>query len=131
MTCSPKLYANAAGFVQPSRLEGLPLTLLEAAAYGLPVVASDIAPHVEVLESDAPGQRLFRDGDEEDLLRALAPVLADPAAERVGAEALRDRVTDLYSWDTATRELEQLYLELARVPGRRARARLAARAPAA
>ncbi|WP_326559823.1 glycosyltransferase family 4 protein [Micromonospora sp. NBC_01796] len=126
-----ELYANAAGFVQPSRLEGLPLTLLEAAAYGLPVVASDIAPHVEVLESDAPGQRLFRDGDEEDLLRALAPVLADPAAERVGAEALRDRVTDLYSWDTATRELEQLYLELARVPGRRARARLAARAPAA
>ncbi|MEK8106148.1 glycosyltransferase [Micromonospora sp. M12] len=50
-----ELYASAAGFVQPSRLEGLPLTLLEAAAYGLPVVASDIAPHVEVLESDAAG----------------------------------------------------------------------------
>ncbi|MEV4629709.1 glycosyltransferase family 4 protein [Micromonospora sp. NPDC049523] len=126
-----ELYANAAGFVQPSRLEGLPLTLLEAAAYGLPVVASDIAPHVEVLESDAPGRRLFRDGDEDDLLRALAPLLADPAAERAGAEALRDRVTGMYSWDTAARELEQLYLELARVPGRRARARLAARAPAA
>ena len=48
-----ELYTNAAAFVQPSRLEGLPLTLLEAASYGLPLVASDIRPHVELI---SPGR---------------------------------------------------------------------------
>lgn len=109
-----ELYSNAAGFVQPSRLEGLPLTLLEAASYGLPVVASDIAPHVEVLAEEAPGRRLFADGNEDDLVRALGRVIADPAAERVGAGLLRDRVRDEYTWDLATNELEALYLELVR-----------------
>ncbi|WP_405096596.1 glycosyltransferase family 4 protein [Micromonospora sp. NBC_01412] len=108
-----ELYSHAAAFVQPSRLEGLPLTLLEAASYGLPVVASDIEPHVEVLERDAPGRRLFRDGDGDDLLRALATVTADVPAERAGATLLRDRVLAEYNWDTAARDLERLYFELA------------------
>ncbi|MDG4838717.1 glycosyltransferase family 4 protein [Micromonospora sp. WMMD967] len=122
-----ELYANAAGFVQPSRLEGLPLTLLEAAAYGLPVVASDIAPHVEVLESDAAGGRLFRDGDEDDLVRVLTALLGDLAGERAGAKALGDRVTERYSWDTAAHELERLYFSLLPVTRRRSRARPPAR----
>ncbi|MBA2495744.1 MAG: glycosyltransferase family 4 protein, partial [Acidimicrobiia bacterium] len=50
-----ELYANAAVFVLPSRLEGLPLTLLEAASYATPVVASAIAPHVEVVGRPGPG----------------------------------------------------------------------------
>ncbi|MEV1288076.1 glycosyltransferase family 4 protein [Micromonospora sp. NPDC049679] len=108
-----ELYSHAAGFVQPSRLEGLPLTLLEAASYGLPVVASDIPPHLEVVGADGPGRRLFRDGSEDDLVRALGQLTADPEAERVGALALRDRVCDEYTWDGAARELERLYLELA------------------
>lgn len=115
-----ELYSNAAGFVQPSRLEGLPLTLLEAASYGLPVVASDIAPHVEVLIADGPGRRLFREGVADDLVRALEQVAADPAAERAGATALSDRVRDEYTWDTAARELEALYLDLVR-PRQRSR----------
>ncbi len=108
-----ELYTHAAAFVQPSRLEGLPLTLLEAASYGLPLVASDIHPHVELLHTDAPGRRLFRDGDEDDLAAALARVLADPAAERHGAVAYGDRLRAAYTWDAAAREVEQLYLELA------------------
>ncbi len=107
-----ELYSNAAGFVQPSRLEGLPLTLLEAVSYGLPVVASDIDPHVEVLGVDGPGGRLFRDGGEDDLVRALQLLVADPEGERVGAGAVRDRVLGEYCWDSAAAELERLYLEL-------------------
>ncbi|SDZ25030.1 Glycosyltransferase involved in cell wall bisynthesis [Micromonospora pattaloongensis] len=109
-----ELYSHAAGFVQPSRLEGLPLTLLEAASYGLPVLVSDICPHVEVVGADGPGRRLFRDGSEDDLVRALRRFTADLAAERAGAIALRDRVSDEYTWDGAARDLERLYLSLAR-----------------
>lgn len=109
-----ELYSNAAGFVQPSRLEGLPLTLLEAASYGLPVVASDIPPHQEVLRADGPGRRLFRDGVEDDLVRALRLLVADPTGERAGAQTLRDRVAMEYRWDTAAWELDRLYQDLVR-----------------
>ncbi|WP_433527958.1 glycosyltransferase family 4 protein [Micromonospora sp. CA-263727] len=122
-----ELYSHAAGFVQPSRLEGLPLTLLEAASYGLPVVASDISPHVEVLERDGPGRRLFRDGSAEDLARVLSEVLADLPAQRAGARALRDRVRGEYTWDAAAGELERLYLDVVG-PASRRRAERAAKA---
>lgn len=108
-----ELYTNAVAFVQPSRLEGLPLTLLEAGSYGLPLVASDIHPHVELLEADAPGRRLFRDGDEDDLMRALWQVLADTPAERRGGARHGARLRAAYTWDAAARDVERIYLDIA------------------
>ena len=43
------LRAAAAVFVQPSTLEGMTITILEAAVYGRLVVASDIPPHFEIV----------------------------------------------------------------------------------
>ena len=53
-----ELYTNAITFILPSVLEGLPLTLLEAASFGTPIVASDIPPHLEVLGGEGPGHRI-------------------------------------------------------------------------
>ncbi len=103
------LYRNAAAFVLPSFLEGLPLTLLEAVSYGTPVVASAIAPHVEVLGADRPGGRLVAPGDEEQLARVLTQVLASPDDERSGAASLRDDVLHAYDWDAAAEATEELY----------------------
>jgi glycosyltransferase involved in cell wall biosynthesis len=107
-----ELYANAAAFVLPSSLEGLPLTLLEAASYGLPLVTSDIAPNLEVVGHDAPGHRVFHVGDEAGLAAALQRVLGDPSGERAGAEELRRRVVSAYSWDAAAEMTESLYERL-------------------
>ena len=107
------LYRHAAAFVLPSSLEGMPLTLLEAIASGTPVVVSDIPPHLEVVGADAPGHRVFRAGDVQDLRRALNAALADPVAERRGADILRRRVLRDYSWDAAAEATERLYLRLA------------------
>jgi len=110
-----ELYANAAAFVNPSSLEGMPLTLLDAAGSGTPVVASDIAPHLEVLgRRDGPGRRLFRSGDESDLLGALGRALADPVRERFGASALRDEVLAAYQWDQVAEATEAVYEEILR-----------------
>lgn len=104
-----ELYSNAAAFVQPSELEGMPLTLLEAASYGTPVVASDIPPHVELLGAERPGQRLFADGDEDSLLTALQRVLLDPGEERRGAAALRERIVAGHDWAVAAAQTEAVY----------------------
>ena len=104
-----ELYSNAAAFVLPSELEGLPLTLLEAAAAGTPVVASSIPPHLEVIGQDGPGRRLVPPGDEAALARALTGVLGNRARERAGAVALRDRVQRAYRWPDATDTTERVY----------------------
>jgi glycosyltransferase involved in cell wall biosynthesis len=108
-----ELYSNAAAFVLPSLLEGLPLTLLEAASYGCSIVASDIPPHVEVVGASGPGARLFATGDIPALTKAMTEALqAPPDEERAGAAALSARVRATYSWDRATSETEALYAEL-------------------
>jgi glycosyltransferase involved in cell wall biosynthesis len=105
-----ELYSNAAAFVLPSALEGLPLTLLGAASYGIPLLASDIPPHVEVLGHDGPGQRLFPSGDEAALAVALQRILSEPAAEYLGATGTRDRILATYDWDRAAEATESAYL---------------------
>jgi glycosyltransferase involved in cell wall biosynthesis len=112
-----ELYSNAALFVLPSRLEGLPLTLLEAASYRLPLVASDIPPHREIIGDDGPGGRMFPSGDENALAAALTETLEDLDAAFAGARLLGDRVTGDYDWDKATDATEAVY---AAVLGRRA-----------
>ncbi|HWO93363.1 MAG TPA: glycosyltransferase family 4 protein [Dehalococcoidia bacterium] len=103
------LYANAAAFVLPSMLEGLPLTLLEAASHGTPIVASDISPHVEVLGAEGPGRRLSPAGDEEALALTLAQVLGEQDTERRAARCLREQVLRAYSWDDVVEATESVY----------------------
>jgi len=105
-----ELYGGAAAFVNPSSLEGMPLTLLDAAGSGTPVVASDIAPHVEVLgRTDRPGRRLFGSGDDGALVHAVHRALADPVGERAGARALRDEVLASYRWCQVAEATEAVY----------------------
>jgi glycosyltransferase involved in cell wall biosynthesis len=107
-----ELYSNARAFVLPSSLEGMPLTLLEAASYGLPTVVSDIAPHLEVVGGTVPESWVFPSGDEASLTAALESVIARPQASRQFGARLRNDVVARYSWDAAAAATEKLYWEL-------------------
>ncbi|MAS54335.1 MAG: glycosyltransferase family 4 protein [Nocardioides sp.] len=104
-----ELFTNAAGFVQPSALEGLPLTLLEAMGSGLPVVVSDIDPHLEIVGRDRAGARVFRDGDQVGLTDALRKVAEDTATEKASSVAMRDSVLSVYDWSACVDALEGVY----------------------
>jgi glycosyltransferase involved in cell wall biosynthesis len=105
-----ELFTNAMAFVQPSHLEGLPIALLEAIEYGLPVIVSDIGPHLEVVGDDhGPGRRVFPDDNLAGLCDALDAVIADPDAERVGAVDLRREVLEAYDWDTVADRTVEVY----------------------
>ena len=104
-----ELYSNARVFVQPSSLEGMPLTLLEAASYGVPLVASDIPVHREMLGKDQPGGRIFRSGDVGALRAALGRSLEADAVERPCAASLGDRLLSTYSWEATADATEESY----------------------
>jgi glycosyltransferase involved in cell wall biosynthesis len=119
------LYSHARAFINPSLLEGLPLTLLEATSYELPVVLSSIPPHVEVVGEEGPGVHLAAPGSVAGLREALLRAQVDPQAEAAGAADLSRRVLAHYDWDLATDLVEDLYrraVQRRRTPRRPARA---------
>ncbi len=107
-----ELYSNAAVFVLPSALEGLPLTLLEAIGSGSPVIASDLPAHIEVIGQSGPGARLVGVNDGAALTATITEVLGRLDGERVGAAVLRERVMGHYDWDRVTDLLEHAYLDV-------------------
>jgi glycosyltransferase involved in cell wall biosynthesis len=111
-----QLYAGARLFVQASCLEGMPLTVLEAAAHGAPLLTSDIPVHRAVLGEPGPGRRLFRCDSVDDLEHQLRAALsADEADERRAAHEFGEQILHKYSWEDVVDELEELYLHAARV----------------
>lgn len=104
------LYTHAAAFVQPSDVEGLPLTLLEAASYGIPVLASDIAPHREILAGcRCRAHRTFPQGDGAALATELVAMLDD--REDLRRQAAREAATLVapYNWTAAADALVHVY----------------------
>jgi glycosyltransferase involved in cell wall biosynthesis len=65
-------YLRAADFfVSASQAEGLPNTVLEALACGLPVLLSDIEPHKEIVELNSAVGRLYTLGDKSSFINTF------------------------------------------------------------
>jgi glycosyltransferase involved in cell wall biosynthesis len=92
----PDLYANALLYVLPSEVEGLSQTLLEAAAYGCPILASDIEENTKLL-----GQMgaYFEKGNVKDLAEKLEKIIRDGYPFINQVDILRQYVKDNFSWE--------------------------------
>ena len=102
------LFRNARAFVQVSRLEGLPLALLEAASYGRPLLVSGIGPHLEVVDGPGPGRRIVALGDGPALVAALQAAATEPP-DQAGAAALGQSVLRRFDWEGITDTTVELY----------------------
>lgn len=96
--------------VCPSRYEGMSLVPLEAAALGVPVVASD----VEGMRSDLPStsRLLVRPGSTHELAEALAGTLADAAGREEGSRHALAWAESTASAEGACARTSRLYARL-------------------
>lgn len=100
----PHLYANAAVYVSPSRLESFGLTVLEAMASETPVVAADATTTPEVCGDAA---LLFDPDDPAALADALQEVLTDDPLSRSLVAGGLDRVSE-FSWSETAEQTKAL-----------------------
>jgi glycosyltransferase involved in cell wall biosynthesis len=111
-----EVLAAADVFVLPSLWEGLPYVLVEAAALGKPIVASDIDGVREVVRSGETGV-LVPPRDPGGLAAALILLLRDrDLAGQLGERARRD-IPSAFALERMVRETEALYLEVFRNSG--------------
>jgi glycosyltransferase involved in cell wall biosynthesis len=99
-------------YVSASRKEGLPLALLEAMACALPVAATRVPGHVDVVEEGVTGFLAAPD-DDRDLARAMRDLMTEPARRSVMGQAGRLRVEDRFAASRMAAETAALYRSVA------------------
>jgi glycosyltransferase involved in cell wall biosynthesis len=105
-------YRKADVFLFPSRWEGSPKVIMEAAACGLPVIArNDYQP-----ETVVNGETGFLVGGDDELLSRLEELVAHPDLRRKMGHAARVHVQK-FDWDTITRQWEEIFFRLAQREG--------------
>jgi glycosyltransferase involved in cell wall biosynthesis len=93
----------------PSRAESLPYIVLEAAAAGLPLIATAVGGIAEILGPDSVD--LVPSGDPAALARAIGSALRQDAATRAAALRLQQRVRASFSIDVMTDAVLAAYRE--------------------
>jgi glycosyltransferase involved in cell wall biosynthesis len=110
-----KLLSAATVYVLPSHNEGLPMGVLEAMSWGLPVVTTPVGGIPEAVTHGVEGF-LVQPGDVPKLAEAISKLLVDPERrERMGIAA-RERVEKQFAAEVIIPQLEALYRELGAQP---------------
>jgi glycosyltransferase involved in cell wall biosynthesis len=111
LACKEKEAALAASdcLVLPSYAEGLPMAILEAMAYGLPVIATRVGAIPEVVTDGREGL-LVEPGDIPALATCLAKLASDAALRVRMGQAARQRAQTEYSLDKMVDSIRHIYL---------------------
>jgi glycosyltransferase involved in cell wall biosynthesis len=108
----PELMPAADAYVMSSAWEGMPIVLLEAAATGLPVVATEVGGNSEIVWRGETGF-LVPPRNPDALARAMVALMELPEAQRRSMGELgRERVGAHFALGRMVERWESLYLEV-------------------
>jgi glycosyltransferase involved in cell wall biosynthesis len=106
-----QLFANAGLFVLPSSHEGLPIALLEAISYRLPVLASNIPPNLAV---GLPSECYFQLGDVKSAGEMISSICLSLPDARLKAALIADALMPNFDWHSIALRTHDLYLNVLR-----------------
>jgi glycosyltransferase involved in cell wall biosynthesis len=106
-----RLLASSSIFVLPSFIEGVPVCVLEAMSYGVPVVVSNVGGLPDIVGQEIEGL-LVPPGDAARLADALRRLLDEPALARAMGERGRERARHEFEAPVVCAQLEQMYARL-------------------
>lgn len=94
-----ELLTNAGGFITSSHLEGLPTALIEAGRAALPILASNIDPHCEILNTKVgiDGRRIYPKGCTKSLADLITAVSEHHEEELFGAKLLAAELDERFA----------------------------------
>ena len=102
-------YARSSVYLMTSMSEGMPRTLLEAMACGLPVVCTDIPQLLPIIEA---GGIVIQRKDVEGVVVALERLYGDGGLSEGFGLSGRKKIEDGYSLSAMNAETERVYMEL-------------------
>jgi len=106
-----RVLSSADVFALSSVSEGLSIALIEAAASGLPIVATKVGGNAEIANPPAGG-RLVAPRNPDAFAAALGELLADPRARADMGRATRQRAVERFSLDQMASRYANLYEKL-------------------
>ena len=107
----PEILQALDAFIMPSRWEGIPLTLLEAMGYGLPVISTRVGRAPEII-TDGVNGRLTPVAEPEALARAILELYWEPEKRQAWGEQARRTVLAKYTLEHFLEQFAAIYLEL-------------------
>lgn len=110
-----RLLRDADIFVLPSYAEGLPMSLLEAMACGLPIIASSVGAIPTVINQEIEGL-LITAGDQEQLAAVLNRLVDDAELRNKMGRAAKLRCRAEFGLDNTVDKLLRMYRELQAEP---------------
>ena len=105
-----QMYQDAAMYVLPSYREGLPLTLFEAMASSLPIIATPVNGVPYEIEDNVNGF-LVPYGDKAALKKKIVQLLDAPKLAKKFGETNKKKAQG-YTWDTIAQETMRVYTSL-------------------
>jgi L-malate glycosyltransferase len=100
-----KYMENSDVFILSSDFEGLPMTILEAMATGLPIISTSVGGVPDIVKKNGI---LVEPGDEDGLVQAMIQLISNKALrEKFGK--MSTQLSEQYDIDTITKKYELLY----------------------
>ena len=103
-----ELLKEATVFVNPSYSEGLPTSVMEASAMGVPVVATNVGGTAELIDNWGTGI-LITPGEPWNIEATLGFLLSDPKWAWAMGKRGRKKMGKEYNWESVATEYEELF----------------------